>query len=130
MYGQILRTLRESKGISQASVARDVGISPAHLARLESGQRGLYLEDFVRIVETLGDKPGNLLLNDMGSLGHLKPLIDRLSVVDKKVLAHIAAIVERIILISAEVRPAQDALPKARAKHVRKPKPVPKRRRS
>src|ERR1043166_3328338 len=51
MYGQLLRQLRESKARSQADVARSVAISPAHLARLESGQRGLYLEDFIKIAE-------------------------------------------------------------------------------
>ena len=66
MYGRILRQLRESKGRLQAEVARSVGISPAQLARLESNQRGLYIEDFVRIAEALGEKPGNLLSNDVG----------------------------------------------------------------
>lgn len=103
MYGRILRKIRESKGLSQASVAKAVGISPAHLARLESGKRGLYLDDFVRIVEALGDKPGNLLPNDLGTIGHVKPLIDRLSTVDEKVLAHIAAIVDRVIRLAGDV---------------------------
>ena len=61
MYGPVLRQLRESKNRTQAEVARSVGISPAQLARLESNQRGLYLEDFVRITEALGEKPGNLI---------------------------------------------------------------------
>ncbi|HET8798970.1 MAG TPA: helix-turn-helix transcriptional regulator, partial [Thermoanaerobaculia bacterium] len=89
MYGRILRKLRESKGRGQAEVARSVGISPAHLARLESSQRGLYVEDFVRIVETLGEKPGNLLPNDLGNLEHLKPLIDRLAQLPPEALSHV-----------------------------------------
>jgi transcriptional regulator with XRE-family HTH domain len=79
VYGRLLRQLRESKGRGQADVARSVGISPAQLARLESNQRGLYVEDFVNIVEALGEKPGNLLSNDLGDIGHLKSLIDRLA---------------------------------------------------
>src|SRR2546421_12921187 len=79
MYGRILRQLRESKARGQAEVARSVGISPSQLARLEANQRALYLEDFVNIAEALGEKPGNLLSNDLGSIGHLKPLIDRLA---------------------------------------------------
>jgi transcriptional regulator with XRE-family HTH domain len=58
MYGRILRHLRESKGRSQAEVAKAVAISPAHLARLEAEQRGLYVKDFVNIAEALGEKPG------------------------------------------------------------------------
>lgn len=111
MYGRILRHLRESKGRSQASVARSVGISPAHLARLESNQRGLYLEDFVLIVETLGEKPGNLLPNDLGEIGHLKPLIDRLAAVRPEFLARVATIISKIVLLTDEVAEAAEPSP-------------------
>ena len=103
MYGRILRQLRESKARSQADVARSVGISPAHLARLETSQRGLYLEDFVRIAEELGEKPGNLLPNDVGDFGHLKPLIDRLATVKREYLPRVAAILEKIVLLAEDV---------------------------
>jgi transcriptional regulator with XRE-family HTH domain len=103
MYGRILRHLRESKERSQAEVAREVGISPAQLARLESSQRGLYIEDFVAIVEALGEKPGNLLPNDLGDVGHLKPLIDRLAAVKPEFLPRIAAIIGKIVLLTEEV---------------------------
>lgn len=36
--------------------------------------RGLYVEDFVSIAEALGEKPGNLLPNELGDVSHLKPL--------------------------------------------------------
>ncbi|HEV7767491.1 MAG TPA: helix-turn-helix transcriptional regulator [Thermoanaerobaculia bacterium] len=105
MYGQILRRLRESKGRSQADVARSVGISPAHLARLESNQRGLYVEDFVNIVTVLGESPGNLLPNDIGDVAHLKPLIDRLVAVPSEYLAGVTTIIEEIVLLTETVRP-------------------------
>src|ERR1051325_11895197 len=92
MYGRILRQLREAKGRSQADVARAVSISPAPLARLEREQRGLYVEDFVNIAEALGEKPGNLLPNDVGAIGHLKPLVDRLATVRPEQLPHVMAI--------------------------------------
>jgi len=100
MYGRILRHLRESKSRSQADVARSVGISPAHLARLESNQRGLYVEDFVHIAEVLGEKPGNLLPNDLGDIGRLKPIIDRLASVKPESLGRIAAILEQLVLLA------------------------------
>lgn len=103
MYGRILRKLRESKGRGQAEVARSVGISPAHLARLESSQRGLYVEDFVRIVETLGEKPGNLLPNDLGNLEHLKPLIDRLARLPPEALSHVSAILQNLVLLTDDL---------------------------
>jgi transcriptional regulator with XRE-family HTH domain len=100
MYGRILRQLRESKARSQADVARSVGISPAQLARLETSQRGLYLDDFVSIAEALGEKPGNLLPNDLGDIGHLKPLIDRLATVPPEFLSRVTTIVEKIVLLT------------------------------
>ena len=129
MYGRILRQLRESKGRLQAEVARSVEISPAHLARLESDQRGLYVEDFVRIVEALGEKPGNLLPNDIGDIGHLKPLIDRLAALPSILLPRISKIIESLALLveeSAATPPARSP----RKKTQRKKKPAsPKRRR-
>ena len=114
MFGRILRQLRESKGRSQADVARTVGISPAQLARLEANQRGLYVEDFVRIAETLGEKPGNLLPNDLGDIGHLKPLIDRLVKVRPEFLARVTAIIKEVVLLT-------DQLPQKPPARKRKP---------
>jgi transcriptional regulator with XRE-family HTH domain len=103
MYGRILRHLRESKGRSQAEVAKSVRISPAQLARLEANQRGLYIEDFVSIAEALGEKPGNLLSNDIGEIGHLKPLIDRLVAVRPEFLARVSTIIGKIVLLTEDV---------------------------
>jgi transcriptional regulator with XRE-family HTH domain len=100
MHGKILRQLRESKGRSQVDLARSVGISPAHLARLETNQRGLYVEDFVRIAEALGERPGNLLPNDVGDIAHLKPLIDRLASVPAPLLGRLTAIIESIVQLT------------------------------
>lgn len=111
-YGTILRQLRESKGRSQADVARRAGISPAQLARLEKNQRGLYLEDFVNVVGVLGEKPGNLLPNDVGDIGHLKPLIDRLAQVRPELLAGVAAVIEKLVLLTeAAAGPARKRRP-------------------
>ncbi|HEX9983984.1 MAG TPA: helix-turn-helix domain-containing protein [Thermoanaerobaculia bacterium] len=102
MYGPILRTLRESQERTQAEVARSAGMSPAQLARLESNQRGLYVSDFVRIAEALGEKPGNLLPNDLGAIGHLKPLIDRLAAVRPELLARVTTLLENIVLLAED----------------------------
>ncbi|MDQ6802925.1 MAG: LexA family transcriptional regulator [Acidobacteriota bacterium] len=99
----MLRKLREAKGRAQADVARKADISPAQLARLETEQRGLYVDDFVRIAEVLGEKPGNLLPNDLGHIGHLKPLIDRLGGLEPEFLGRVEAILEKIILLTDDV---------------------------
>ena len=114
MYGRILRQLRESKARSQAEVARSVGISPAQLARLETNQRGLYVVDFVNIAEALGEKPGNLLPNDVGDIGHMKPLIDRLSAVRPEYLDRVATIIGKIVLLTQDVI-AEKRLPPQKA---------------
>lgn len=106
MYGRILRQLRESKGRSQADVARAVSISPAHLARLESGARGLYVDDFISIAETLGEKPGNLLPNDVGTIGHVKPLVDRLATIRADLLPFVTAILGKVVLLAENVTAA------------------------
>lgn len=128
MHGRVLRQLRETKGRSQAEVARSVGMSAAHLARLETSQRGLYLEDFVRIAETLGEKPGNLLPNDVGDIGHLKPLIDRLASIRPELLPRVAAILEKIVQLTEHT--ALAAIPrKAAATRKRKTTPTKGKRR-
>ena len=111
MYGRILRQLREAKGRSQADVARAVSISPAHLARLETEQRGLYV---VNIAEALGEKPGNLLPNDVGAIGHLKPLIDRLATVRPEQLAHVMAILGKVVLLAESAVNAAPSLRRQR----------------
>jgi transcriptional regulator with XRE-family HTH domain len=124
MYGPILRHLRESKGRSQADVARSVGISPAHLARLEANQRGLYVEDFVSIAEALGEKPGNLLPNDLGSIGRFKPIIDHLAAVEPESLARITTIIENLILLAENGTAApRSAGQKHPGKSMRPPRP-------
>ncbi|HEX7809351.1 MAG TPA: helix-turn-helix transcriptional regulator [Thermoanaerobaculia bacterium] len=129
MYGRILRQLREAKGRGQAEVARSAGISPAQLARLESNQRGLYVEDFVRIVETLGEKPGNMLPNDIGDIGHLKPLIDRLAGVRPEFLDRVSTIIEKLVLLTDDMAAAARVpSPKLPAKSARKSPPAAKRK--
>lgn len=103
MYGRILRHLRESKGRSQAEVAKAVAISPAHLGRLEAEQRGLYVKDFVSIAEALGEKPGNLLPNDVGAIGHVKPLVDRLAAVPPELLSQVTAILAKVVLLAETI---------------------------
>ena len=99
----MLRQLREAKGRGQAEVARSAGISAAQLARLETNQRGLYVDAFVKIAEVLGEKPGNLLPNDLGDIGHLKPIINRLLSVKPEYLARVTAILGKIILLTEDV---------------------------
>jgi transcriptional regulator with XRE-family HTH domain len=124
MYGRILRQLRQSKARSQAEVARSVGMSPPQLARLEANQRGLSVKDFVSLAETLGEKPGNLLSNDMGNIGHLKPLIDRLASVRPEYLARVTTIIGKIVMLTEDMTAVTQLTPQkpdVKPRHKSKP---------
>jgi hypothetical protein len=84
-----------------------VAISPTHLARLEAEQRGLYVKDFVSIAEALGEKPGNLLPNDVGAIGHVKPLVDRLAAVPPELLPQVTAILTKVLVLAESVAVAE-----------------------
>lgn len=53
-FGQSLRQLRTSRGVNQAELARQVGISPSALSQAERGVRGVSAETLMRIWEALG----------------------------------------------------------------------------
>jgi transcriptional regulator with XRE-family HTH domain len=52
--GEIVRAQRTTRGLSQAEVARRIGISPSALSQVERGVRGLSAESLIRIWEVLG----------------------------------------------------------------------------
>ena len=84
------------------------------MARLEASQRGLYLEDFIKIAEALGEKPGNLLPNDLGDIGHLKPLIDRLAAVRPEFLPRVSTIIEKLVLLTHDMTAATQLAPRTK----------------
>ena len=77
MYARILRQLREAKGRSHADEGKEVSTFSARLARPETEERGLSIDDFVTLAEASGEKPGNLLRNSLEAPRHLKPLVGR-----------------------------------------------------
>ena len=52
--GSLVRTLRTTRGLSQAELARRVGITPSALSQVERGVRGFAAESLVRVWEVLG----------------------------------------------------------------------------
>jgi len=60
-FGQRVRRLRTDQGISLRTVARQAGISPAYLSRIESGQTAPPTPSVIKaLAETLGIEPGIL----------------------------------------------------------------------
>ena len=55
LFGEALRSLREAKGISLRSLAKQMGWSAAYQSDVELGRRGPLQEKWVRkVAETLG----------------------------------------------------------------------------
>ncbi|MBV6658568.1 MAG: helix-turn-helix domain-containing protein [Devosiaceae bacterium] len=76
--GARLRELRQERGLTQAEMARDLGISSAYLSALEHGKRGLPNWGFVqRLVGYF-----NLIWDDAEALEALAMLSDPRVIVD------------------------------------------------
>ncbi|MFE7277907.1 short-chain fatty acyl-CoA regulator family protein [Streptomyces sp. NPDC057623] len=56
--GARLRRLREERGMSQAELARTLGISPSYLNQMEHDSRPLTVPVLLRLTETFGVDPG------------------------------------------------------------------------
>lgn len=57
LAGQALRMMRELHQVSLRSLAADIGISPGHLSRVESGERPATAELTERICAAIADLP-------------------------------------------------------------------------
>lgn len=53
-FGQALRELRETRGLSLNRLARGAGLTPGYLSRLESGQRHPSYDAVMRLSKALG----------------------------------------------------------------------------
>ena len=79
--GQQLRDLRESQRKSLKEIAEKANLSVTKLSKLELGDRGLDVDDFIVIAQSLGYRPGDLLDNSAGLYAEFRPLLDRLRTV-------------------------------------------------
>jgi len=61
-FGEWLSEARQSRAYSQQDFAQLIGVSPAHLSRVESGEKRLSEEALRRAAELLGQNPETLLL--------------------------------------------------------------------
>jgi len=55
--GEIVREVRERRGISRRSLARRAGTSPAAIARVESGPESPSFERFEALLLVMGERP-------------------------------------------------------------------------
>lgn len=61
-----IKDIREAQGLSQAELARRIGVTPATVSRLESGARKLSQDYLQMIARTLNCDPGDLIGKQAG----------------------------------------------------------------
>lgn len=60
-FGETLKKLRESKGLSQESLAHSIQSHATHISRLENGHKQPTLVTIFKICEVLQTKPEDLI---------------------------------------------------------------------
>lgn len=60
-FGQRLRARRTELGLSQMALADQVGLHFTYVSSVERGERNISLENIVRLADTLGTDPGQLI---------------------------------------------------------------------
>jgi transcriptional regulator with XRE-family HTH domain len=64
-YGQNIKALRESLGISQRAFARQIFCDQSTLAKKETGERSIFLHEIPVLMEALQIDDANLLLRSV-----------------------------------------------------------------
>jgi transcriptional regulator with XRE-family HTH domain len=60
-FGKRLRSLRESKGLSQEGLAANAGLDRTYVGGIERGERNVALLNILRLAEALGVHPADLM---------------------------------------------------------------------
>lgn len=76
--GATLRQLRLNAGMSQVEIARRARLSKAALSRIEGGERGIDIDEYIRIMAALRLNPGDYLVNSGRVPTDLMPHLDAL----------------------------------------------------
>lgn len=59
--GDLIRNLRLERGLSQAELARSIGVSPPYLCDLELGKKSCSVRQAARVADFLGVPPERLV---------------------------------------------------------------------
>ena len=60
-FGEVLKTLRVEKGLTQEALALDVGTERSHISALERAEKGPSLTTIFRLADALGISAGDLI---------------------------------------------------------------------
>ena len=61
MFGERLREVRESQGLSQEELAHSAGLHRTHISLIERGARSIRIETIERLCLALRSQPGDLM---------------------------------------------------------------------
>lgn len=67
LFGQQVRILRESRGLSQEALAELAGLHRTYISSIERGQRNVGLDNVLRLASALG-VPASSLFKDIDGL--------------------------------------------------------------
>ncbi len=65
LFGQRVRELRGSSGLSQEALAAKAGMHRTYVGSVERGERNISLSNIIRLAEALGVHPGDLFPEDL-----------------------------------------------------------------
>ena len=65
--GKRIRAIRKKRGLSQETLAGEIGCSPVHLSNIESGYKCMSLEVFVKLANTLNVSADELLIDNLSN---------------------------------------------------------------
>ena len=68
LFGEVLREVRKTQGLSQEELAFNSGYHPTYIGQLERGKKSPSLRTIMRLAESL-DTPGSELLRRVETLG-------------------------------------------------------------
>lgn len=91
-----LRTIRESRGLSQAELARRIDADKSMISRLESGRTRLASHHIRRLTAALDCRPDDLVADGMPLTDDERELIDRVRDLAQEDFAYVRQMVERL----------------------------------
>ena len=76
-FGEILRTVRRDRDMSQLELANEIGISRSSLSNIEAGRQRVYLDQCFKFASALDAATIEVLLPSLDVVSHEKPITSK-----------------------------------------------------